>query len=363
MEAFGIEFHNTDHLEQEEKTGGWKLCRFPKDVTKNLGTEKNQKGKIRACHSQGCELRFSVDGSRFELILSAAEADAELLIYKGDMLYDSRILKAGIISTVCVEEPQIFSEIEQKYLRRKQFSPAIWRIQFGMHSFVCFHSLNAYGKAYRPPRPEEKPLVKWTAYGSSITSGSQTGIYSNCFINQAAVHLGYDVSNKGIAGSCLCEAVVADYLAELDADVLSLELGINMLSLFDEKELECRFHTFLEKVKKSRANQIFIINLFPCKNFWLKDQSSTLYRRSVFFREMAVREMRAVNDKRFYLIPGEQVQKDSSYLSTDLLHPSDNGHIKMGVNLAQWMRLPEIIHNKENKEEKQESGGYTYGIF
>ncbi|WP_318064964.1 hypothetical protein [Clostridium boliviensis] len=42
----------------------------------------------------------------------------------------------------------------------------------------------------------------------------------------------------------------------------------------------------------------------------------------------------AVGDQRFHLIKGEEVLKDFTYLSTDLLHPSDNGHIRMGANLA-----------------------------
>ena len=45
-----------------------------------------------------------------------------------------------------------------------------------------------------------------------------------------------------------------------------------------------------------------------------------------------------ISDRRMVLIPGEEILKDLAYLSTDLLHPSDDGHIRMGEHLANWIR-------------------------
>lgn len=55
------------------------------------------------------------------------------------------------------------------------------------------------------------------------------------YIEQAAMHLGWDVLNKGLSGSCMCEEAIAEGLAALDVDVLSLEIGVNMLVPFDEE--------------------------------------------------------------------------------------------------------------------------------
>lgn len=341
MEAFDIEFHNVDHLERDGLTGAWKLCRFPKEVSDRLGTDGNRKGRVRAGHCQGCEIQFVTDGPGFELVLSAAEHDVEFQVCKGDLFHSAGTVKAGIITVIREEEPQIFKDTDFRLLKQNRYAPQVWRIQFGMHGPVFFYSLDTFGADRRPPNEGERPDVTWVAYGSSITSGSRAGMYSGCFINQAAITLGYAALNKGMAGSCLCEPEMAGYLAGLDADVLTMEIGVNMMNLFGEEELERRTVCLLDALRKSPAKQIFLINLFPGKYALLSGRDTVLYRHSIFFREMfAAHALKAAGeDRRFQLIPGEEVLENSSYLSTDLVHPSGSGHIRMGINLTKRMAL------------------------
>ena len=48
-------------------------------------------------------------------------------------------------------------------------------------------------------------------------------------------------------------------------------------------------------------------------------------------------ELEIISDRKMVLIPGEEILKDFTYQSTDLLHPSDDGHIRMGEHLANWI--------------------------
>ena len=158
-------------------------------------------------------------------------------------------------------------------------------------------------------------------------------------IEQAAVHLGYDVMNKGLSGSCMCEPAIADYLASLSVDVLSLELGINMLSFFEKEEFESRVRHLLQRIKeKSPAKEIFVIDMFCNKAPLLKDHTTRQYRNYPVFKEIVKRLVEETEDNRMIKIDGKEVASDETYLSVDLLHSSDQGHILMGKNLAGKMR-------------------------
>ena len=334
MIDYGIEFHNVDHLEVVEGMGGKKLCRFPRDLSRSLGVAENRNARFRADRAHGCELRFVTESKYFDIALTAVEQDIDVLFYKGDLLHKKEVLKAGVCTLLHVEDPSVYEIVNQKMLTGKQFASWIWRIQFGMNGAIYFHYIDTYESTLRPPKKEEKPGILWAAYGSSITCGSVANLYSNSYINQAAVTAGWDVMNKGLSGSCLCEEAVADYLAELSVDVLSLEIGVNMVLFFEEEETSKRIGYLLKTLKKSPARDIFVIDMFPNKGLIALDQDSAYYRHYRSFKDIVRQAALNVRDHRFHLIKGEEILKDFTYLSTDLLHPSDNGHIRMGVNLA-----------------------------
>ena len=76
MIDYGIEFHNVDHLEDVEGMGGKKLCRFPRDLSRNLGVAENRNARFRADRAHGCELRFVTESKYFDVALTAVEQDS-----------------------------------------------------------------------------------------------------------------------------------------------------------------------------------------------------------------------------------------------------------------------------------------------
>lgn len=333
-----IDFHNVDHLSQVEGMAGLKLCRFPEQFSKQLGIRENHNGRFRAERPHGCELRFMTEAGYFDIGLTAVEADIDILIYYGDMLHSKYTLKEGICTVLHIVKPEIYEMVDETLLSKGQFAPRLWRILFGMSGNVYFNYLDTFGYKHYPPKKEERPDVLWVAYGSSITCGSVTSLYSNSYINQAAIRLGYDVLNKGLSGSCLCEKFVADYLATLEVDMLTLEVGVNMIMFFDEKEFRKRIEYLLYRLKDSPSKRIYIIDMFPNKGLIANDHQSKYYVRYRTFKEITRELVLEISDERFVTIPGEEIVKDMTYLSTDLLHPSDMGHILMGENLANWIR-------------------------
>lgn len=330
-----LEFHNVDHLEPVSGLEGMRLERFPNALKNRLGIPENSNARFRAQRVHGCEIRFVTEAVYFDVCLTALEADIDAVIYYGDMVHAKYTLRAGLRTVLHVEYPEQYKQVEADRLPKGRFAPNVWRIQLGMNGYLLFHYLDTYGFECRPPQKGEKPETLWAAYGSSITCGSVTALYSNCYLEQTARRLGYDVLNKGLSGSCMCEPETARYLAELPVSVLTLELGVNMLIPFDETSFEERIRTFLQIVKEhSHAEEIYVIDIFANRGPILRDHSSHQYCHYDSFRKIVKQAVGQAGDDRMKWIDGQKIAGDCTYLSTDLLHPSDDGHIRMGENLA-----------------------------
>ena len=339
MIAYNLEFHNVDHLENVSGMSGLRLERFPEHFRNELGIPGNHNGQFRAKRAHGCEIRFVTEAQYFDIGLTAAEADVDIIVYYGDMVHSKHTLRGGVCSVIHIEYPEIYKQVDVQKLPKRRFAPYVWRVQFGMNGYLYFHYLDTYGYVHRPPSEKEKPEILWAAYGSSITCGSVTTLYSNSYVEQAALYLGYDVMNKGLSGSCMCEPAIADYLASLSVDVLSLELGVNMLVPFEKEEFESRVRYLLQKVtQESSAKKIYVIDIFRNRGPLLKDHSNPQYKNYLVFKEVIKNLLREMDDSRVSGIDGHDIVMDETYLSIDLLHPSDQGHIFMGRNLAEKMK-------------------------
>ena len=329
-----IEFHNVDHLQTREGMEGRQLMRFPEAVRLSLGLPEKHAGRFQAARPHGCELRFVTEAGFFDLALTSLAFDTEAVVYCGDMVHSRHVLKAGSRTVLHIEKPEILCEVDCFKLQRERFAPWVWRVSMGLEGVVLYHCLDTFGYGRRPPLPEEKPGTVWAAYGSSITCSAACALYSNCYVEQAAARLGVDVWNKGMAGACFCEPETADYLASLPADVVSLEVGVNMMRRFDDKAFKERTDYLFRRMKSSSAKRIFVIDMFPNKGQIALDEGSDSYRRYRSFKEAVREQVRAIGDERFVGIRGEDVLCSLSGLSMDLLHPSDAGHVRMGEKLA-----------------------------
>lgn len=334
-----IELHNVDHLRKVDGMSGLRLERFPDQFRNELGIKENQNGRFRASRSHGCELRFVTESDYFDLALTAVEADIDIVVYFGDRFHSKHTLVSGQCSVVHIMKPEIYDTVNTKELLKGRFEANVWRILIGLNGYLHFNYLDTFGHDKRPPKANEKPEIRWAAYGSSITCGSVTTAYSNSYINQAAIRLGYDVLNKGLSGACFCENFVADYLSKMDVEMITLELGVNMVMFFEEEEFEKRVSYLLQQVLTNpKLKKIYVIDMFLNKGKIDYNEKSSYYRHYSSFKEIVKRRVNELKDKRMVHIAGEWILKDFSYLSTDLLHPSDEGHIRMGQNLAQFIQ-------------------------
>ncbi len=186
------------------------------------------------------------------------------------------------------------------------------------------------------PSAGETPTRTWLAYGSSITFGANTLHPTNAYVQHAAYRLGVDVINKGLPGSCLCEPAMAEWFAtSVDWDFATFELGVNLAELATPAEFEARVRALLATVHHAQPDRpIYVINIFPNRADHLLDRQAVAAVNTPRFN-LIVRDLVAeLNHPAVRFIDGREILAGYSALHTDLVHPSDEGHLEIGANLA-----------------------------
>ena len=330
-----VEFHNTGALEEVPGFGANGFMRIPVDVRNQL----NERARFVGMDSVGCELRFVTSCPNVDVYFSYSKPEfaekAEIRIFKGNFLCSTLQVDQGTTQSIRLTEPPAFNNTTPEAINQGGFASNVWRVCPGRGGTFVFHGVDAHGHDVRPPKPEEKPALKWLAYGSSITNSSLDG-----YPHFAARLLKIDVQNKGLSGACHCEKAMADWLADTcEWDVISCEMGINMRGFYSPEQFKERVEYLLKTLTTRHPDKpIIAINVFPnclTKGYATKDtenENEIAYNRIV--REVAA----AIGSKNLHMIEGADILTEFTGLSGDLLHPSNFGHAIMGMNLAAKMR-------------------------
>jgi lysophospholipase L1-like esterase len=98
------------------------------------------------------------------------------------------------------------------------------------------------------PGPAQR---RWLAYGDSVTEGWGAGTPGRTWLATAARRLGLEAVNFGYAGSGRGELVVAEAMAAVPADVITLAFGTNCWGMiaFSEDLLEATVRAFVATVR------------------------------------------------------------------------------------------------------------------
>ena len=287
---------------------------------------------MTAQEATGVEIRFVTEARHVRVFISSLERPSEITVFKGNFWHSSQTLMPGGIASIHLTPPDLFKEIRPEALR-SGFDPAVWRILF-CRGTMAYHGLDAFGSDVRPPFAQEKPSIRWLAYGSSITHSSRQG-YPQC----AANLLGVDVMNKGMSGSCFIDDTAVDFIADgCDWDMATLEMGINMRIQYTVEEFERRARHMVSRCMAAKPGRpIVLITLFRnFANHFIEPNEITAKEESFdrVIRAIA-RENQGAN---VHLVEGREIVDHLSLLSSDLLHPSDHGHARMGENLARILK-------------------------
>ncbi|MEI6971811.1 MAG: GDSL-type esterase/lipase family protein [bacterium] len=328
-----IEFHNTAELVPLAHPAGLALYRYSRAAIEHLSVL----GQHAAACSDGVELRFVTGSSWVNLTLSALSrfpwsTGANISVFRGDIPVSDHLIADGATQTLRLAAPALQDQMGLGAFTDRLFARDLWRIVVS-GATVIYHGLETGGQPVRPPRPDEKPELRWLAYGSSITN-SVPGYVHHC-----ARYLRADVLNKGLCGSCACEPETGRFLAVCgEWDFATLELGVNMRGWTTAEVFEQRVRMLIQELRNTSAESpIVLITMFPTfEDYLATPDGMTGINRA--FRDVLRRVHGDSRDPNLHLIEGDRVLTSYTALSADLLHPSPNGHHLMGHNLAAVLR-------------------------
>ena len=320
------EFFNEEAVVRTEQ--GEYYSRMPLDVRAQMSEGAQQ---IATLSATGAEIRFVLNEGCEEATLHAfCESEYVTLgLYYGEFQGGWEYLgNYGLLrgeNAVPLRRPQNLEKLRREARALGHvFSPDVMRL--------CIRSgrvrdVRLEGNV-RPPRAQEVPSRRILFYGSSITHGSLSHLPGSDFATRVCARLGMDRINKGMAGNCLMEGAVADYLASRnDYEFCVYELGSNIPGSMPEEEFCGRVRYLLSAYAKAHPDKL----LFVIDDLIVHEEGHELRRQQV----RACLDV--LNNPRFVYINGRDMLPGTRYLSADFVHPTVEGHIVMSEYLLRVM--------------------------
>jgi len=327
-----MEFHNVAEIVPSGL--GYRLHRYPQNVRERMGGDKGGYGRYISQLTTGCEMRFVIDGDRFQISLSSFDCEGLVHVFRGDYKYGTYRIETGKVTHIQIGADPNFDQLPSG-ARKGCFAPQVWRIVSGHDFGLTFVDMQTFGYTVRPPRADEKPAKTLLAYGTSITHGACATSYPLCYTQYLARLLGCDVLNKGMGGSCGNEPEVADWFAsgELAYDAILLENEVNM----GEAQIEAYERNtayLLKTITAARPDcPIYAVTAYPNGSLAGADPDNPCVKKP-FKNDEALRRI-AANYPSVRIIEGHEIMDDFTLLQCDLIHLNDYGHIRVAQQLAQ----------------------------
>lgn len=330
-----IDIHN-GHDITTNPSGVQVLTRVPPYVGENLSPIGKKYG---AFNTVGIEFRFLILSEEVKIDIDVFYEDENLKedkqfgLYWGNFQTDTIFYIGEENHTITIKKPEnmdFLKSLSTKY--NLAFDPEVVRI---IAPTECQCKITNIEGVIELPKASMYPKKRWLAYGSSITQGSHIGSYASL----AADKLGVDLFNLGFGGSALLEPQMADFIASRnDFDMLSLELGINMIWDIehncpgDEKLFQNRVDYFIPTIAKAHPDKpIFCISIFTHKDDYEYGPKTQIYR------EIVRKKVEELNMNNLIFIDGTPMIRSVTGLLVDLLHPSKLGCQEIAQGLSQIM--------------------------
>lgn len=336
MRYGNIELHNVRTVIEQAQGGGIQLSRVSQEVRAQLNNGAQQ-AALNGC---GCEIRFNLLGESATVWLQRGAPElcdpigvAEVWFgpFQASYEFNPRLIRPEP-TAITITYPAQLERLERIAKERGlSFDPRLVRVilPYDIPTFL----LGVEGTV-GPPEPGQIPTRRYLAYGSSITHGGNAIAPAATYAMRIARHLGYDLLNLGFAGSAQLEPALADYMAEeLDWDIATLELGINVLDTWSAAEFARRVAYFVPRIAQSHPHRwIFCTDMFTCAADLAEQPRIAAFRAAV--RETVA----ALKLPGLIYIDGRTLLPDPVDLTSDLVHPAASGMEIIAQHLMRHIR-------------------------
>ncbi len=321
----GIEIHGASWVEQTEN--GVVPRRYPAKVREAL----DEIGKNSALNLCGMELRFVPEGEvKITLSTVGEKAFNRAQLYYGSTQagWETGEVKIQHAPREITFRPSARTDFLGKAAQacNHPFKPTVLRLVLE-NAPIIIHSIEG---AVRPPKADEVPAETILFYGSSITHGSLAAAPSTYWTRRVSENLGRDLINLGLAGSCLVQKEVVDWLASReDWQVAVLEMGINMLDKVESEDYRSRVRYMLETMHAAHPDKYkFCVDVF----YYYGDVFGAA--RVKEYRKIMAEEVARIGSDRLIHISGLDILSGIGGLSEDMVHPNVAGVEEIARNMT-----------------------------
>ena len=334
-----IEIHNVVELRTIENRDGFEMLRVPQTVREKLQCGE-QAQRMSAC-ATGVEFRFIMKSDVVKLRLQKK--------YLGDgffnhVLHYMHIYYGGIQGTwadhsrflekdtfeITIERPKNMDTLKKMAKESNDvWDPEVVRVILDCGYYMI---LDVIGDV-EPPKKEQVPQKTLLTYGSSITHGSNALDQSHTWAALIARDLKMDLRNLGMAGSCVMEPEMVDFLARMGEDgewhAAILELGVNVATYDNNFITERVTNTLKQIAGRNPDKKIYVISPFYFDDDFFKRGNGDRWRKLIpeIIQELSYPNVEYIN--------GLDCLGDVAYLCADEVHPNIYGVQKIYERLKE----------------------------
>jgi lysophospholipase L1-like esterase len=213
-----------------------------------------------------------------------------------------------------------------------------------MTALVTISAIELDEGAGYSPWPDERPRLLF--HGSSITHGVGANAAIEAWPAVAARLANAHMVNLGWAGSCLVSGLAGRIIRDQPADLIVLELGINVHGdgLLKERTFLSSVHSLLSIIRERHAaTPLVLVSPIYCAfaENTAQGDGLTLIQMRALLAQVAHVWNRAGDSRVFHVSGLDLLGADDAGDLPDGLHPSTEGHAKIGARLhARVSSLP-----------------------
>lgn len=300
----------------ERKEDGWQPWRLPY-AQHNLFPSPENRLLNAASHATGVRLRFITDAQHLQILYDPSPSARLLDLTRGlDLL--------ATIPLPPESEKALIGPIPPSRTPLELWLPHKAPIQI--------RGLAHDGRVCRPA-PDSRP--RWITYGSSITHCVRAHSPARTWPAIVARRFNLHLTCLGYGGQCHMDTMIALMIRDLPASVITLKLGINMMSG------SCNARTFeplvigFVRILRERHPRIPIGLISPICSPPRETTENAVGMTLVRMREAiasAANRLRAAGDRRLYDFNGLDLFDEALIrrYSDDLVHPNADGIEHLG---------------------------------
>lgn len=332
--------HNISELVYDSKYQDYQMKRIPHPLKEQIN-DRAQRASDYCC---GCEIRFMMLSDQVTIRLRRAPVPERVLhtgvleVFQGDFQGSYEISPPVITTDHTDITITRLNRANAALISEKAgwtFHPELTRVLLPYDWGCAIQSITGN---ICPPKQEDMPSKTLLTYGSSITHGGNSATPSGTYAMQLARRLHMDLLNMGFAGSAYMDPALADYLADKPGwDAALIELGVNVVELWTVEQFRSAASAFLHTMaSRNPGRTIFCTDIYKNHLDFKPDSHTAAFRDCL---KSVVRELNLPNIR---YVDGYSLLTEVHGLSSDGLHPGNQGHQQIAENLYKIM-VPVLV--------------------